>query len=80
MFSTYALPLLPFAVLALVLLLAKALEAAGERTGRRIAVYVAAAAYLGVVAWNFWYLYPILTADLVPYASWTERLWLHRWS
>ncbi|WP_106400381.1 dolichyl-phosphate-mannose--protein mannosyltransferase [Actinocorallia populi] len=80
MFSTYALPLLPFTVLALVLLFAKGLEAARDRTGRRMAVYLAGAAYLGVVAWNFWYLYPVLTADLVPYASWSERMWFPRWS
>ncbi|GAA2724205.1 dolichyl-phosphate-mannose--protein mannosyltransferase [Actinocorallia aurantiaca] len=79
MFSTYALPLLPFAALALVLLYAKAAEAAEGRPARRTLVYLAGAAYLGAVAGNFWYLYPVLTADLIPYSSWSSRMWLPGW-
>ncbi|MEO3787767.1 phospholipid carrier-dependent glycosyltransferase [Actinocorallia sp. B10E7] len=79
MFSTYALPMLPFAALALVLLFAKALEAARDRPALRIPVSLVGAAYLGMVAWNFWYFYPVLTADVVPYDAWHARMWLPSW-
>jgi dolichyl-phosphate-mannose-protein mannosyltransferase len=28
---------------------------------------------------NFAYLYPILTAEIIPYSSWLSRMWFHRW-
>jgi len=28
---------------------------------------------------NFAYLYPVLTAEVIPYASWLSRMWFRRW-
>jgi hypothetical protein len=28
---------------------------------------------------NLAYLYPILTAEVIPYSSWLSRMWFHSW-
>jgi hypothetical protein len=33
---------------------------------------------LAVVA-DFWYMYPLFAAKIIPYTSWLARMWYHRW-
>jgi len=28
---------------------------------------------------NFAYLYPVLSAQVIPYTSWLSRMWYHGW-
>ncbi|MFD0657901.1 hypothetical protein [Thermocatellispora tengchongensis] len=28
---------------------------------------------------NFWYLYPVLTAETIPYQEWYSRMLLKKW-
>ena len=36
-------------------------------------------AYLLAVLWDFYYMYPLLAAQVVPYTSWLSRMWYHGW-
>ncbi|MFV2172776.1 dolichyl-phosphate-mannose--protein mannosyltransferase [Actinomadura sp. LOL_016] len=74
MYSTYALPMLPFAVLALVLL--------GQRihASLPVAARVLGAAFVLAVAANLYFLHPILTAEPLPEPARQARLWLPGWS
>lgn len=74
MYSTYTLPMLPFAVLALVLLAGR-LHAALPVTARAAGVV-----YVLVVAANLYHLHPILTAEPLPEPARQARLWLPGWS
>jgi dolichyl-phosphate-mannose--protein O-mannosyl transferase len=47
--------------------------------GRRTVGAIAAGGYLIAVLLNFAYLYPVLTAQVIPYSSWLSRMWFHRW-
>jgi dolichyl-phosphate-mannose-protein mannosyltransferase len=80
MYSTYALPMLPFAILAIVLLFERILAAARDRPAARLLAGAAGFGYLAVVAVNLAYLLPILTAQAVPEDAWHARLWLPGWT
>jgi dolichyl-phosphate-mannose--protein O-mannosyl transferase len=76
MFLFYLLPDVPFMVLAVTLALAMVI---GRRTAtrlRRIAGASIAAVYLTGVLWNFSYLYPVLSAQVITYQQWHDRMWL----
>ena len=36
-------------------------------------------AYLLIVLWNFFYLYPVLAAKVIPYPDWHARMWFSSW-
>ncbi len=78
-FYYYAVVLDPFLVSAITLCLG--LIIGPERAGpaRRAMGAVAAGAYLIAVLVNFAYLYPILAAKAIPYASWLSRMWFRSW-
>jgi dolichyl-phosphate-mannose--protein O-mannosyl transferase len=78
-FYYYAVVLDPFLVIAITLCLG--LIIGPERAGpaRRAMGAVAAGAYLIAVLVNFAYLYPILAAKAIPYASWLSRMWFRSW-
>lgn len=78
-FLFYALPMLPFLVLAVTMCLGLVLgraRASGFRRGLGAALV---GAYLLIVIANFYYLYPILSAEVIPYHAWHARMWLHSW-
>ncbi len=98
MFLFYATPMIPFLVLAVVLVLGYLIGPARQRSGahldvtgaaeqapavgpgaRRVAGAALAGAFLLVVLVNFAYFYPILTADVLPYGSWHDRMWFSSW-
>lgn len=46
---------------------------------RRTLVVLLAGAYVGLVALNFAYFYPIYTGLTIPYEAWQARMWLPSW-
>jgi len=46
---------------------------------RRTTGAAVAGAYLLAVLLNFAYLYPILSAQVIPYTQWLARMWYHGW-
>lgn len=78
-FLFYALPMLPFFVLALTMCLGLIIGRASAPGFRRGLGAALAGAYLLVVIANFYFLYPVLSAEVVPYAEWHARMWLESW-
>ena len=86
MFAFYALPALPFLILAVVYVLGAimtppdGLATGDKRTDRQLIGMVVVAAYVVLVAVCFAYYYPIFVAKLIPYQDWSARMWLGgRW-
>ncbi|MEO3875246.1 phospholipid carrier-dependent glycosyltransferase [Nonomuraea sp. B12E4] len=85
MFLFYAIPMVPFMVLAITLCAGMLIgpatpTASGTVPVRRTigAAVVGAFALLALI--NFWWLHPILSADLIPYTEWKARmLFEKRW-
>lgn len=74
MFAFYALPLLPFVVLALVLVLGKVLGGSGASVQRRRLGALAVGAVTLVVLADFAWLHPLLAGDVIPYDAWHDRI------
>lgn len=75
MFSFYALPALPFLILAVVYVLGAIMT---TPDGIRTTGVYAAAAYVTLVALCFAYFYPVFVGHWLPYDDWSARLWLGR--
>jgi dolichyl-phosphate-mannose-protein mannosyltransferase len=78
-FYYYAVVFDPFLVIAITLCLGLIIGPARGAPGRRAVGAVAAGGYLVAVLINLAYLYPILTAEVIPYSAWLSRMWFHRW-
>ncbi|WP_214104432.1 dolichyl-phosphate-mannose--protein mannosyltransferase [Acrocarpospora catenulata] len=80
MFQFYALPMVPFMILALVLAGGLLIGRADAPPGRR----AVGAAVVGLFALcallNFWWLHPVLTAEPIPYEDWWRRMLLRSWA
>jgi len=79
MFFFYAVVFDPFLVIALALCLGLIIGPARASVGRRAAGAGLAGAYLLAVVADFWYMYPLFAAKIIPYTSWLARMWYHRW-
>ena len=79
MFLFYALPASPFLCLGLALVAGWAVGGPGASLRRRRLAWGGVAAYTGLVAANFTYLYPVLAAQTIPYAEWLDRMWFSSW-
>nr|WP_239162960.1 phospholipid carrier-dependent glycosyltransferase [Actinoplanes rishiriensis] len=86
MYVFYALPALPFLVLAVAYVLGAIMTppdgvvTGPDRPDRQVVGVVAAGAYLTLVALCFAYFYPIFVGQVIPYESWFSRMWLGgRW-
>ena len=79
MFLFYALPAVPFLCLGLALVAGWAVGGPGASLVRRRRAWGATAAYVGLVAANFAWLYPVLAAQTLPYAEWADRMWFSAW-
>ncbi len=81
MFYFYALPSLPFLVLALTMALGMVIGPApapgGDPTRRTVAT-MAVAGYVLAIGLCFLYFYPIYVGETIPYESWHARMWLGR--
>ncbi len=79
MFLFYALPAVPFLCLGLALVAGWALGGAGASLRRRRTAAIGIGVYVSLVILNFAYLYPVLAAQTLPYASWRSRMWFSSW-
>jgi dolichyl-phosphate-mannose--protein O-mannosyl transferase len=79
MFFFYAVVFDPFLVIAVTLCLGLIIGPARASVGRRAAGAGLAGAYLLAVVADFWYMYPVFAAKIIPYTSWLARMWYHRW-
>jgi dolichyl-phosphate-mannose-protein mannosyltransferase len=78
-FYYYAVVFDPFLVIAITLCLGLIIGPARAGPGRRAVGSVAAGGYLVAALLNLAYLYPILTAEVIPYTAWLSRMWFRRW-
>ena len=78
-FLFYALPALPFMCLAIAFCIGLAIGPPDASIQRRRVAAGAAGTYLLAVVWNFFFLYPILAAKVIPISHWRDRIWFDNW-
>jgi dolichyl-phosphate-mannose-protein mannosyltransferase len=78
-FYFYSVAFVPFLVLAVVLCLGLVMGSATASPARRAVGASLAGAFVLAVLLNFAYLYPLLTAQPIPYPSWLSHMWYHGW-
>jgi dolichyl-phosphate-mannose-protein mannosyltransferase len=74
-FFYYALEFEPFLIICIVLCLGLILGPAAAQPRRRAIGAVVAGAYVIAVLVLFWYFYPILTGQAIPYSDWLSHMW-----
>ncbi|MEU8245225.1 phospholipid carrier-dependent glycosyltransferase [Nonomuraea sp. NPDC048916] len=79
MFLFYAIPMVPFMVLAITLCAGVLIGPAAHPFGgalpmRRTLGAAAVGAFALLALINFWWLHPVLTAELIPYTEWKARM------
>jgi dolichyl-phosphate-mannose-protein mannosyltransferase len=78
-FYYYAVSFEPFMIIAITLCLGLIIGPARAAPGRRSLGAMGAGIYMIAVLINLAYLYPILTAEVIPFSAWLSRMWFHRW-
>ncbi len=78
-FYYYALEFEPFMIICIVLCLGLIIGPATARLRRRVAGAALATGYVLAALVLFWYFYPILTGQVIPYADWLSRMWYPGW-
>jgi dolichyl-phosphate-mannose-protein mannosyltransferase len=78
-FYFYSVAFVPFLVLAVVLCLGLIMGSATASPARRAVGASLAGAFVLAVLLNFAYLYPLLTAQPIPYSDWLSHMWYHGW-
>jgi dolichyl-phosphate-mannose-protein mannosyltransferase len=78
-FYFYAVAFDPFIVLSITLCLGLLIGSARAGPLRRGVGAAVTGGYLLAVLINFFYLYPILAAQVIPYSSWLSRMWFSSW-
>ncbi|MDO1477510.1 phospholipid carrier-dependent glycosyltransferase [Rhodococcus ruber] len=79
MYYFYAVPLAPFLVMGLTLVLGDVLGSPRASTERRSTGLLVVCLYVGLVVANFVWLWPILTAAPITVETWHQQLWLPSW-
>ncbi|MGY1636678.1 dolichyl-phosphate-mannose--protein mannosyltransferase [Geodermatophilus sp. SYSU D00742] len=79
MFIFYMAPVVPFFVLAVVLVLQDVLGRPGAEPWRRQLGLGVVATYVGVVAATFVFFYPVLSGQPLTRAEWLDRMWFPSW-
>jgi dolichyl-phosphate-mannose-protein mannosyltransferase len=79
MFLFYALPLLPFMIIALTSLAGLAIGPSDASDARRLGGALTVGLYTIIVALLFVYFYPILAAQVIPTSAWRARMWFPGW-
>jgi dolichyl-phosphate-mannose-protein mannosyltransferase len=78
-FYFYAVVFDPFLVIGITLCLGLIIGPARAAPARRGLGAILSGAYVLAVLWDFWYIYPVLAAQVVPYTTWLSRMWYHGW-
>jgi dolichyl-phosphate-mannose-protein mannosyltransferase len=76
-FFFYAVAFVPYLVLSITLCLGLLLGSAHAKSVRRAVGASLAGAYVLAVLLDFAYMYPVLAAKIITYASWYQRMWYH---
>ncbi len=79
MFLFYMAPVVPFFVLAVVLLLQDVIGRADDDPLRRQLGLGAVCVYVALVGATFLYFWPVLTGQPLAHADWFQRMWFHSW-
>jgi dolichyl-phosphate-mannose--protein O-mannosyl transferase len=78
-FYFYSVVFDPFLVIAITLCLGLILGQARASPARRGTGAAICGAYLLGVLVNFYYIYPVLAGQVIPYSSWLSRMWFSSW-
>jgi len=78
-FYFYAVVFAPYLVIGITLCLGLIIGPARAAPARRGLGAILAGGYVLAVLWNLAYMYPVLAAQVIPYASWFSRMWYHGW-
>ena len=78
-FYFYAVTFDPFLVIAITLCLGLIIGPARAAPARRAVGASCPAPTCSPCCWDFYYMYPVLAAQVVPYTSWLSRMWYHGW-
>jgi dolichyl-phosphate-mannose-protein mannosyltransferase len=78
-FYFYSAAIVPFLVIAITLCLGLIAGPARASPVRRGAGSAICGAYLLAVLLNFYYIYPLLAGQVIPYSSWLSRMWFSSW-
>ncbi len=78
-FSYYAIAILPFTILAVVLCLGTLIGGPRASERRRMWGTAVAGAFVVLVILNFAWFWPIYTGDLLTTPDWLDRVWFKRW-
>jgi dolichyl-phosphate-mannose-protein mannosyltransferase len=78
-FFFYAVVFVPFLVLAITMCLGLILGPTVSSPLRRGVGAAIVGGYLIIVVLNFFYLYPVLAAKVIPYSAWHARMWFSSW-
>ncbi|WP_182908132.1 phospholipid carrier-dependent glycosyltransferase [Microbispora sp. H13382] len=80
MFMFYAMPMVPFMILALVLVCGLIIgRESPARPNRRVVGSAVVGAFVLLALVNFGWLYPVIAAEVIPYDSWHARMLFDRW-
>ncbi|MCW2880908.1 MAG: Dolichyl-phosphate-mannose--protein O-mannosyl transferase-like protein, partial [Sphaerisporangium sp.] len=79
MFLFYTAPMLPFMVLALTLAAGLLIGPARGDTTRRAVGAAVVGAFMLLAVVNFGWLYPVLSAELIPFDDWNRRMLFRGW-
>jgi dolichyl-phosphate-mannose--protein O-mannosyl transferase len=75
----YAIVFVPYLVMAITLCLGLIIGQARAAPGRRATGAVVAGGYLLLTLASFAYLYPVLSAQVISYTAWFQRMWFRSW-
>ncbi|MEV0380605.1 phospholipid carrier-dependent glycosyltransferase [Nonomuraea sp. NPDC050643] len=79
MYLFYMIPVVPFMVLAIVLMAGLTIGRQDAPATRRAVGAGVVGAYALVVLINFWWLYPVLAAEVITQAQWWARMLMRSW-
>ncbi len=78
LFFFYAIMIIPFTATVLAMCFGKILGPAQRNSRRRLGARVVGVC-VGLIALNFWFIYPILTDTLISRTAWQLRMWFRSW-
>ncbi len=79
MYFFYAVPMAPFLVLVIALILGDILYQPNQNAERRTLGLIAVCCYVALVITNFAWLYPVLTGLPISQETWNMQIWLPSW-
>jgi dolichyl-phosphate-mannose-protein mannosyltransferase len=78
-FYFYSVAFEPFLIIGLTLCIGLIIGRADALPARRSLGAVVSGAYLLAVLWDLWFMYPVLTAQVITTSQWLQRMWYHGW-